>query len=748
MRICIICHRYPYKDNMVHVFVKKIVDEWALMGHECTVISPLSVIHIMTGKEKAAPVFERQTIANGITVDVHRPRYFTIPKLSFFGVCLNRYCVQRSVENLIKRNKLEFDVIYCHFFKMAAIGWHYAANNDLPFFVATGESKILPLTKPCPSFSTTKMRDTLYGVVAVSTKNKLEAVKMQYANESDIEVFPNGTNIEIFRKMDRLQCRKRLNLPNDKFLIVCVGQFIERKGQRRILEAINLLGNKDIKTIFIGKGDDSFEHESIIFKGTVKNVDLPYYLNAADVFVLPTREEGCCNAIIEALACGLPIISSDKPFNYDVLNRDNSILVNPDDINEIAAAINKLYENRILREDMAQKSLEAGEKLSIGRRAFNIIDFMREKIRQKKKKMKIYYYVYTRKGNLGDLLITKYQIEEYAKYADVFVDCYGMPSDFRNVIFDTTSPRIKDFENEYGIGFRSKNALKVMHILNKNGFTHFCDSPGPRVPLHWPFHMMLRKLMRLSIPNLFLNKEIKRYSLGVDLNYDQHSILTQLNKWHFYKFELLGIRSKQNLHTLEKYLNNVAYVPDMAFLYPQYKSSFFESIRNRIALSFRKVDNYDELVKAVQTIGMIANEHDLDVDILYQVEEDEHFCRQLHDDIKRHNMHFIENPIDFYSLDTYQKYDIVLSNRLHVLLMAAMNGAIPFGLISHNTRENKIKNIFNCVFNRQLVSYIEDFDEKTLMYLYNTQDSVKKEIHNCIEEQRGICKNAFSDLFS
>lgn len=386
MRICIICHRYPYKDNMVHVFVKKIVDEWALMGHKCTVISPLSVVHILTGKEKAAPIFEGQTTAAGTTIDVYRPRFFTIPKLRFLGVNFNEYCVLRSIENLIKRNRLEFDVIYCHFFKMAAIGWHYAANNNLPFFVATGESKILPLTKPCSSFSTTKMRDTLYGVVAVSTKNKLEAVKMQYAYESDIEVFPNGTNLEIFHKMDRLQCLKKLNLPNDKFIIVCVGQFIERKGQRRILEAINLLGNKDIKTIFIGKGDDAFEHESILFKGTVKNVDLPYYLNAADVFVLPTREEGCCNAIIEALACGLPIISSDKPFNYDVLNKENSILVNPDDINEIAAAINKLYEDRGVREEMAQKSHEAGEKLSIERRASNIINFMRKKIQERGKR--------------------------------------------------------------------------------------------------------------------------------------------------------------------------------------------------------------------------------------------------------------------------------------------------------------------------------------------------------------------------
>lgn len=386
MKICIICHRYTHKDNMVHVFVKKLVDQWALMGHQCVVISPLSIVHTLAGKEKAAPEVEHQIVAEGITVDVYRPHYYTIPKLNLFGVNLNRNCVQRCIEKTIKKTHIDFDVIYCHFYDMAAVGWHYAHHNNIPLFVASGESTIHRLKKPCFSYSYEKMRNALYGVVAVSSKNKEEAIRMGYAYESDTKVFPNGTNLELFHKMDKIQCRKELNLPLNKFIIICVGQFIERKGQRRILEAIDQISNNNIKTIFIGKGDDSFEHESIVFKGTVKNNKLPYYLNAADIFVLPTRSEGCCNAIVEALACGLPIISSDLPFNHDVLNVENSILVNPDKINEIADAINKLYSDHVLREMKAQKSLEMGGKLAIERRAYDIITFMHEKIQQRKKK--------------------------------------------------------------------------------------------------------------------------------------------------------------------------------------------------------------------------------------------------------------------------------------------------------------------------------------------------------------------------
>ena len=92
MRICVLCHRYPYKDHTVHVFVKKLVDQWALMGHQCVVISPLSMVHTLAGKERTAPKVEHQKVAEGITVDVFRPRYYTIPKLSILGISLNPHC--------------------------------------------------------------------------------------------------------------------------------------------------------------------------------------------------------------------------------------------------------------------------------------------------------------------------------------------------------------------------------------------------------------------------------------------------------------------------------------------------------------------------------------------------------------------------------------------------------------------------------------------------------------------------------
>ena len=108
--------------------------------------------------------------------------------------------------------------------------------------------------------------------------------------------------------------------------------------------------------------------------------DVPLYLNAADIFVLPTLQEGCCNAVIEAMACGLPVVSSNLPFNWDVLNRDNSIMVDPLNVEEIKQAIIKLRDNLQLRTSMNRAAIEKAKELTIQERAKKIITFIQERM--------------------------------------------------------------------------------------------------------------------------------------------------------------------------------------------------------------------------------------------------------------------------------------------------------------------------------------------------------------------------------
>ena len=136
--------------------------------------------------------------------------------------------------------------------------------------------------------------------------------------------------------------------------------------------------------MFIGKPfagyDYDFDCPGIIHKGQLDHDMLPKYLNCANAFVLPTQSEGCCNAIVEALAIGLPVISSKGAFNDDILDKNNSIRVNPDDVDAIATAIKTLKDNPELCKNMSEYSISRHEEYSIEGRAKRILDFINRKI--------------------------------------------------------------------------------------------------------------------------------------------------------------------------------------------------------------------------------------------------------------------------------------------------------------------------------------------------------------------------------
>ena len=76
------------------------------------------------------------------------------------------------------------------------------------------------------------------------------------------------------------------------------------------------------------------------------------------------------------MSCGLPIISSNLPFNWDVLDDSNSIMVDPNNVGAIADAIVKLRDDNSLRENLAASSLKKAQALTIDQRAKRIIEFI------------------------------------------------------------------------------------------------------------------------------------------------------------------------------------------------------------------------------------------------------------------------------------------------------------------------------------------------------------------------------------
>lgn len=369
MNILIITPAYPDRYKVHYPFVKQLVDEFARQGHRCFVIAPYSI----TNNKRFYPMFEKDG-----PVNVYRPNYLSFSNLTIGKARLSDVLRREAIMRATKKLSIKPDVVYCHFWESAVDAFPYACKNEIPLFVASGESSIAALINPKEISQV--LRDYISGVVCVSTKNKDESIAIGLTTADKCMVSPNSVNSSLFKKLDKAECRKKLGISEDKFVISFVGAFINRKGSKRVSEAISSLKGEPVYSLFVGKGDQEPDCQSILFKGRLPHEEIPVYLNASDAFVLPTLAEGCCNAIVEAMSCGLPIISSNLPFNWDVLDESNSIMIDPNDLGAISDAIARLRDDKALRERMAAASLAKAKSLTIDQRAEGIIQFMNSKI--------------------------------------------------------------------------------------------------------------------------------------------------------------------------------------------------------------------------------------------------------------------------------------------------------------------------------------------------------------------------------
>lgn len=371
-KILVITPNFPYQGDSVYPFVKNLIDEIVKKGQSVTVLSPQSITSAWLHHKKLRPQMWSYNVGE-VTVKVYQP--YSVTPMNGMLRAYN-YMIRQSALSFLRKTQLEFDVCYCHFWCAAYWVMPYMKKRNIPVFVASGESEIkalLSTEKQYPDFE-----KYVKGVICVSSKNRDESVKLGYTTSDRCIVLPNAVDSTIFHVFDKKQCREKLGLPLDEFIVAFVGWFIERKGPLRVTAAIDKVGG--VKSLFIGKGNQDPQCEGILFKGALPHEQVSPYLGAADCFVLPTLHEGCCNAVVEAMACGLPVISSNLPFNWDVLDSTNSIMVDPNSVDEIAAAIKELKENKDLRKRLSEGALKKAESLTIEKRAKSIIDFMEERI--------------------------------------------------------------------------------------------------------------------------------------------------------------------------------------------------------------------------------------------------------------------------------------------------------------------------------------------------------------------------------
>lgn len=378
--ICFICARYPTAITPTnHVFVQKLVWGMADQGVECSIISPVAIN--LNYKLASLPKVTEERTPSGAKVKLYFPRYISLGQKDIFGwntIRLTTAFFYRIVEKQLHEFVEMPDAVYGHFLAPAGItAAKIGRKFGIPAFAAYGESTPWSI-KRYGIDNVKKELENLDGIVSVSTNNKNTLLELNIFSEEKIKVFPNAVDNNHFYPRDKIQARRKYGFPIDAFIVAFVGQFSQRKGVLRVAEALKDLNN--VYVIYAGKGEQSPNSQNSLYCGLVKPEEVPEFLSAADAFLLPTLNEGCCNAIIEAMACGLPVISSNLPFNYDILDKGSATLIDPENISEIRNAVIELRDNPVLREKYSSASFEKAGLLSQKNRSYSIWKWMEQLI--------------------------------------------------------------------------------------------------------------------------------------------------------------------------------------------------------------------------------------------------------------------------------------------------------------------------------------------------------------------------------
>jgi teichuronic acid biosynthesis glycosyltransferase TuaC len=146
----------------------------------------------------------------------------------------------------------------------------------------------------------------------------------------------NGVDCERFRPEPKNDARRRLDIPQDAKVLIGVGALCERKGFHRVIDCLPQLLTRHPNLLYLIVGGPSPEGdwsdrlkekvkelgltEQVRFLGQTAPQDLRWPLSAADLFVLSTRNEGWANVFLEAMACGLPVVTTDVGGNREVVS--------------------------------------------------------------------------------------------------------------------------------------------------------------------------------------------------------------------------------------------------------------------------------------------------------------------------------------------------------------------------------------------------------------------------------------------
>jgi len=262
------------------------------------------------------------------------------------------------------------DVLQAYWLPAGLVALGVQRFTRVPVAINLWGSDFLFLQIPGFSFICSKLLRRADAIICESDhfKDRLQ----QFGVPGDkISVLANGIDLKNFKIRDKPSARRQLDLPENRTIILTVGGMSPVKGQRYLIEAIPEIIAKDpnVQFIFVGDGEMRNKLESLVsagklnpyvlFAGMQKASQIPLWLNAADILVLPSLSEGNPNVLLEAMASGLAVVASSVGgIPHMIRDGREGLLVPPKSPQALAGKIIPLIRDKALREKLGQNGLK------------------------------------------------------------------------------------------------------------------------------------------------------------------------------------------------------------------------------------------------------------------------------------------------------------------------------------------------------------------------------------------------------
>ncbi len=358
LRVLVISNMYPRR--LGGMFVHDQTRHLAAMGCSAVVVAPsaycpLLGMFIRRVRERAA--IPPQDVVDGIPV--HYPGYFRLPGALFHGMAT--YTQHLSIDRCLDAIMEEFDphLIHAHAATPAGYtGLMLKKRYGLPLVVSLRGSDVhsYPKGRGVTRLLTKRVIRGADRVVSVSCALGDEAGSIA-SPRHEIRVIHNGVDAGLFAPNIRERARMRgiLGIEDDERAVIYVGDMVEEKGVPELLAAFEALRGRYRRLHLILVGNQTGCREMIVRlaageAGAVLHVvgakdrsEVPAFLGAADIFVFPSRAEGLPNAVLEAMAAGLPVVAARVGGIPEAVEEGKSgLLVAERDVGGLMSAIETL----------------------------------------------------------------------------------------------------------------------------------------------------------------------------------------------------------------------------------------------------------------------------------------------------------------------------------------------------------------------------------------------------------------------